>query len=182
MLCIKGQRCLALIVWLLGVCCIWFTSCTARCKDFGCQGRCYGITQPFQYFGALSTRSMRADSRAGRDNFDLMIRFFRGQYLVVTYAYLLGLNMVGWAKARIDYVHEHLLPMGTVTPSHVFNTAGPLTVLFGALMFLFLVLSAFIESVGLLVFFAFVKWLLLAVFLFNPLDVLNSQRSALQFR
>ena len=38
-----------------------------RCKDFGCQGRCYGITQPFQYFGAsgfLSTRSMRADSRA----------------------------------------------------------------------------------------------------------------------
>ena len=110
---------------------------------------------------------------SGRDNFDLMIRFFRGQYLVVTYAYLLGLNMVGWAKARIDYVHEHLLPMGTVTPSHVFNTAGALTVLFGALMFLFLVLSAFIESVGLLVFFAFVKWLLLAVFLFNPLDVLN---------
>eukprot|EP00731_Ephydatia_muelleri_P034179 Em0049g26a len=84
---------------------------------------------------------------SGRDNCDLMIRFFRGQYLVVTYAYLLGLNMVGWAKARIDYVHEHLLPMGTVTPSHVFNTAGALTVLFGALMFLFLVLSAFIESV-----------------------------------
>ena len=42
---------------------------------------------------------------SGRYNFDLMIRFFRGQYLVVTYAYLLGLNMVGWAKARIDYVH-----------------------------------------------------------------------------
>eukprot|EP00731_Ephydatia_muelleri_P011891 Em0006g785a len=94
-------------------------------------------------------------------------------YLVVTYAYLLGLSMLGWAKARIDYVHEHLLPMGTVTPSHVFSTAGALTVLFGALMFLFLVLSAFIESVGLLVFFAFIKWLLLAVFLFNPLDVLN---------
>eukprot|EP00731_Ephydatia_muelleri_P034829 Em0080g10a len=110
---------------------------------------------------------------SGRDNLDLMIRFFRGQYLVVTYAYLLGLSMLGWAKARIDYVHEHLLPMGTVTPSHVFSTAGALTVLFGALMFLFLVLSAFIESVGLLVFFAFIKWLLLAVFLFNPLDVLN---------
>ena len=110
---------------------------------------------------------------SGRDNFDLMIRFFRGQYLVVTYAYLLGLNMVGWAKARIGYVHEHVLPMGTVTPNHVFNTAGAITVVFGALLSLFLVLSAFIESVGLLVFFAFVKWLVLVVFLFNPLNVLN---------
>ena len=32
---------------------IWFTSCTASSKDFGCQGRCYGITQPFQYFGGV---------------------------------------------------------------------------------------------------------------------------------
>ncbi|KAL5479715.1 hypothetical protein EMCRGX_G023281 [Ephydatia muelleri] len=38
------------VVWLLGV------SCTARSKDIGCQGRCYGITQ------SLQASSMRASS------------------------------------------------------------------------------------------------------------------------
>ena len=110
---------------------------------------------------------------AAGQNLDLMIRFFRGQLLVVTYSYLLGMNMMGWAKARIDYDHDHILPMGAVTPAHVFNSAGVLAALFGALMFLFLLLSAFIKSTWLIIFFAFVMWVLLAAFLFNPFDVVN---------
>ena len=106
-------------------------------------------------------------------NLDLMIRFFRGQLLVVSYAYLLGLNMVGWASARIDYVHSNILPMGTVTPAHVFDTAGVLAVVFGALITLFLILSPFTNSPWLIISFAIVMWLLLFAFLINPFDVVN---------
>ena len=98
------------------------------------------------------------------------IRLLRSPFLVVLFLYFYGINIKMWANHSVDYVHIFKFPSrGTPTTKFAWKVAGMFCVIFtiilGSLLFMS-VLRADIPVKSA----ATLMWLLLLLFLFNPID------------
>ena len=102
-----------------------------------------------------------------------VLRVMRGPLLTLTFMYLVGLNISGWAKVRINYVKLFSIKyVRAVTPKDAFRFAGLVTVVFGVLLFVVMFASADGSVVPLLVV-GVAMWLVLILLMANPLKLMQ---------
>lgn len=102
----------------------------------------------------------------------IFLRLMRGPLFIAYYCFLLGFNMMVWARTDINYLSAFKFPLGaSPTPKAMFNMGSFFTVLFSILVFIFLFLSdyAFFIADKVLALF---MWLVLLLFLVNPINKL----------
>ncbi|KAL5500007.1 hypothetical protein EMCRGX_G011492 [Ephydatia muelleri] len=103
----------------------------------------------------------------------VLLRIVRSPLLIVSYAYLIAINMKVWATLRIDYVaifefHADTAP----TPKYAFRAAIGFTALFSGIVAAYLLLSAVVYNAeGVIVAVGVMMWALLIAFSLNPFDV-----------
>lgn len=100
------------------------------------------------------------------------MRLIRSPLLVVFLIFLYGINMKVWTMNGIDYIavfNHH--PNATPTPKYVFKVAALLILFMGIVVVGLVVSSPYSAKIPIIVV-PLVLWGLLAVFLFNPCDVL----------
>ena len=102
-----------------------------------------------------------------------VLRVVRGPLLTLTFMYLIGVNVSGWAKVRIDYVQLFLIKYArAITPKDVFQFAGVVTMLFGVLLVV-IMFSSISKSVVPLLVIGVSMWLVLILLMLNPLHVMQ---------
>lgn len=100
----------------------------------------------------------------------VLLRLLRGPLMVVTFVYLIGVNMAGWISVGIDYTAMFDFVHSSVpTPHYFFSVAGLFSYLYAALIGLYLFCRAL--SIGLpLQLVAGIMWASLLLFVANPLN------------
>lgn len=102
----------------------------------------------------------------------IFLRLMRGPIFIAYYCFLLGFNMMVWARTDINYLSAFKFPLGaSPTPKAMFNMGSFFTILFSILVLIFLFLSdyAFFIADKVLALF---MWMLLLLFLVNPINKL----------
>lgn len=102
----------------------------------------------------------------------VLLRVVRSPLLIVSYAYLIAINMKVWAVLKIDYVAIFRFHADTApTPKYAFRAAIGFTALFSGIIAAYLLLSAVLYNTGLIIAVGVIMWTLLVAFSLNPLDV-----------
>ena len=112
----------------------------------------------------------------------VLLRVVRSPLLLISYSYLIAINMKVWAVKRIDYVaifrfHSDTAP----TPKYAFRAASGFTAVFAGIVAAYLVLSKLLYNTeGVVISIGVIMWALLIAFSLNPFDILcRSGRYAL---
>ena len=102
-----------------------------------------------------------------------LLRVVRGPLLTLTFMYLIGVNISGWARVRIDYVQLFSIKyVRAITPKDAFRFAGIVTILFGVLLVVVMFASITERIITLLVI-GVLMWLVLILLMLNPLHIMQ---------
>ena len=103
----------------------------------------------------------------------VLLRVVRSPLLIVSYSYLIAINMKVWAVARIDYVTIFRFHSSTApTPKYAFRAASGFMAVFSGIVAGYLLLSAWVYNTeGMLVAVGVIMWALLVMFSLNPVDI-----------
>lgn len=113
------------------------------------------------YFAAACTHS----------KWTVFMRLVRSPLFIAYYCFLVGFNIMSWARVDINYIRLFKFPAGgRPTPKLMFNIGSMLTVIFSILVFLFLFLSHYAFYIADKVI-AIIMWGILLLFLLNPFDM-----------
>ena len=120
-------------------------------------------------FTALSVGYMAASNV--KSKWTIFLRLARGPLIVAYYCFLLGFNMMAWSRTNINYLQVFGCPSGgQPTPKNMFNIGSFFAVIFSTLVITFFFISDYVFFVADKAL-AITMWLILLVFLFNPLNV-----------
>ena len=98
----------------------------------------------------------------------VFLRLVRSPLFVAYYCFLVGFNIMSWARTDINYIRIFEFPSrGRPTPKLLFNIASLFTLIFSVLIFLFLFLSDYVFYIADKVV-AIIMWSVLLLFLINP--------------
>ena len=101
----------------------------------------------------------------------ISLRLLRGPLMVVTFVYLIGVNMAGWVSVGIDYADMFDFAYGSVpTPRYLFSVAGFFSYLYAALVGLYLFCRVLLSIDLPLQLVAGAMWASLLLFAANPLN------------
>ena len=103
-----------------------------------------------------------------------MLRLVRTPLLLVTWFYLLGVNMAVWTAFNVNYMSLFGLPRSVLTPAYIFGAGGIMTALIAVLLsaFMFLVPAVANDGQGGDMVLGLLLWALVILFIFNPLGIL----------
>ena len=104
----------------------------------------------------------------------IFLRLLRSPLLIVVYIYLIGLNMMVWARCGINYISIFDFPRkSTPTPKFMFQVASMLSILFTMMIVVCLIArpeeTLYVSDKVT----AFTMWGIILLFWLNPLNVLH---------
>lgn len=110
---------------------------------------------------------------SGHSDWLVLLRVVRSPLLLVSYAYLIAINLKVWAVFRIDYVTVFRFHADTApTPRYAFRAAIAFTALFAGIVAAYLLLSVLVSNTeGLVISVGIIMWVFLIAFSLNPIDV-----------
>ena len=103
----------------------------------------------------------------------ILLRLLRSPFTVVFYLYLLGMNMMTWARFGINYISMFNFPRSSSpTPKYMFHIASMFSILFTLMTVICLLLGTdvlfILDKVT-----GFLMWGCILLFWINPLDILH---------